>query len=593
MPLRALVASAAILAMLACAAPAAAQGGSPASVLGIPCSAGEGGITVCTGSQLARVPSWDGVPLDVDIYLPPDDGEPDPLIVGLHGFSVTKVAAFGGSSYPTERAQEGYAVMAYSARGQGFSCGVVASRTAGCERGWIHLADARYEVRDTQYLAGLLVDEGLVEPRRIGVTGDSYGGGQSLMLATLRDRMMMPDGELVPFTSPEGTPMEIAAAAPRIGWSDLAYALAPTGRKLDYEAQNPYGREVGITKYSYLQALFAAGLSGYYAPPGADESADIQSWKAALDAGPPYDEEMLRRVLYEMRRFRSSYSVQDHLPRSEREAPAPLAIYNGFTDDIMPPDQALTYYERARKRFPKAQIGLVFEASYGHNRGSLTATSEIAEDARDRLFERHLMGDRSVKPPTGVATTTQGCNGAPVLGPFETKTWRAQHPGEVRVKGAERQLFTSAGGSEDNSLSTDPFAGGECPTVSADDDPGAATYRGKAATRRGLHARRLADDQRPDQGRRRVPRGLGAAVGRRPRRHPDDDPALHLPPPRARAPGLPAPPAGLALRGRPRAEARAPRPRLPLHAGAGRRVRDRGARPDVGAAGARAGPAAR
>ena len=59
---------------------------------------GEGGISICTGTQAARVPSWDGTPLDVDIYLPPDDGEPDPLIVALHGFGVTKLGAFVGTS---------------------------------------------------------------------------------------------------------------------------------------------------------------------------------------------------------------------------------------------------------------------------------------------------------------------------------------------------------------------------------------------------------------------------------------------------------------------------------------------------------------
>ena len=36
--------------------------------------------------------------------------------------------------------------------------------------------DTRYEVRDTQYFAGLLADEGLID-RRIGATGGSYGGG--------------------------------------------------------------------------------------------------------------------------------------------------------------------------------------------------------------------------------------------------------------------------------------------------------------------------------------------------------------------------------------------------------------------------------
>ena len=64
---------------------------------------------------------------------------------------------------------DGYVVVSYSARGFHNSCGFAPSRVTDptltnpdvCnERGWIHLADARYEGRDTQYLAGLLADEG-------------------------------------------------------------------------------------------------------------------------------------------------------------------------------------------------------------------------------------------------------------------------------------------------------------------------------------------------------------------------------------------------------------------------------------------------
>ena len=71
-------------------------------------------------------------------------------------------------------------------------------------------------MRDAQYLAGVLADEGLVDPQRIAATGGSYGGGMSMALAALRDRTMMPNGSLVPWTSPEGTPMRIAAAAPEV-----------------------------------------------------------------------------------------------------------------------------------------------------------------------------------------------------------------------------------------------------------------------------------------------------------------------------------------------------------------------------------------
>ena len=60
---------------------------------------------------------------------------------------------------------------------------VAAGEPRGCAAGYIHLADVRYEVRDIQELIGRLVDDGTADRRRIGVTGDSYGGGQSLMLA--------------------------------------------------------------------------------------------------------------------------------------------------------------------------------------------------------------------------------------------------------------------------------------------------------------------------------------------------------------------------------------------------------------------------
>jgi hypothetical protein len=478
-----------VLVSLSAASPAGAQEDGPDtrrgivdSALGIPCVPGQNGVRICEGTLPTRVSSWDGVPLDVSIALPPASIEgPYPLIIGLHGFAVTKLAAFDAGPFDQSFAEQGYATLAYSARGQGLSCGTPASRTPGCEEGWTHLADARFEVRDAQHLAGLMADEGLVRPRRIGVTGSSYGGGQSLMLATLRDRIMRPDGEFAPWRSPGGEPMRIAAAAPRIGWSDLAYALVPTGRMLDYRARNRYGRAPGIIKQSYLSGLYTVGESGYYALPGADPEADIRNWFLELVAGEPYDPELMRFLIRLFARYHSAYSLQDTLPRAQRQTPAPTVIYNGWTDDIMDPAQGARYYTRIARDFPDARLGLVFTPEYAHPRGSLTAAPEIADEERQALFDRYLMGDESAEPLDGVVTKTQGCNGAPSLGPFETRTWRGQHPGEVRLRSRERQTFDSAGGNPANSTATDPFSGGECPRVGDADDPGAATYWRKPA----------------------------------------------------------------------------------------------------------------
>ena len=137
----------------------------------------------------------------------------------------------------------GYATFSMTDRGFHESCGSQASKDAApaaCANGYIRLIDNRYEVRDAQEFAGQLADEGLIDPQRIGSIGGSYGGGMSMALGALRNRKVMPDYSIVPWTSPDGKPMQIAAAAPSIPWTDLAYSLQPNGSTLDYVADAPY-----------------------------------------------------------------------------------------------------------------------------------------------------------------------------------------------------------------------------------------------------------------------------------------------------------------------------------------------------------------
>jgi prolyl oligopeptidase family protein len=118
-----------------------------------------------------------------------------------------------------------------SARGFGRSCGAPDSRTSpGCDRGWIQFADQRYELHDVQYLLGRLADQGLIDPQRIGVSGVSYGGLQSAQLAFMRDKVRKRDGTFMPWKSPSGKPMRIAAAWARWASGELIYSLIPNGR---------------------------------------------------------------------------------------------------------------------------------------------------------------------------------------------------------------------------------------------------------------------------------------------------------------------------------------------------------------------------
>ncbi len=142
------------------------------------------GVYRCDG----LVKTWDGVPLDVTVVLPSADAADLPLVTEIHGFGNSKYEyldpasqAYTDNAY--NWAKEGYAVLTYTARGLWGSCGTPEARLASpadCASGYIHLADARYEARDAQELIGRLVDEGIADPARIGVTGDSYGGGTVL-----------------------------------------------------------------------------------------------------------------------------------------------------------------------------------------------------------------------------------------------------------------------------------------------------------------------------------------------------------------------------------------------------------------------------
>src|SRR6202166_1178039 len=136
---------------------ASAAAGEPAP-FGHACKA-QNGVRFCPTETLEqRVRTFDGVPLDVDVTLPASGQGPFPTIVMLHGWGGSKTdfessspAGDGNETFDYNNiyyAQHGYAVVNYSARGWGNSCGTLESRAAlGCKEGWIRLADQRFEAR--------------------------------------------------------------------------------------------------------------------------------------------------------------------------------------------------------------------------------------------------------------------------------------------------------------------------------------------------------------------------------------------------------------------------------------------------------------
>jgi hypothetical protein len=454
---------------LGLAAPAAAR--ADVTPLGLSCTP-QDGVRFCQG---AKVPTFDGVPLDVDVALPATGESNLPLVIQLHGWGGKKSGL--GDMKPW--AQRGYAVVNYTARGFGDSCGSPASRLAdpaGCAQGWVHLADTRYEVRDTQTLAGKLADQGIIDPQRIGATGGSYGGGQSMALAVLRDRVMNLDGSLSPWASPQGKAMRIAAAAPTIPWTDLVYSLLPNGRTLDYTITGPTDdREpVGVEKQSFVAGLYGLGsLSGFYAPVGVDPKADLTQWFALTNAGEPYGPNpQTAGTVNEIATYHSSYYLNDSID------PAPLFIANGFTDDLFPPDEALRFYNRTRLRHPDTPLKLMF-FDFGHQRGQAKADGTARLRAAIEAWFDHYVKGGGPAPAQDVTALTQTCPKEAASGsPFVAPTWDSIHPGEVRRTFPGSQTIQSSGANLQVSQAVDPITGGgACAQTSSADISGAATYR--------------------------------------------------------------------------------------------------------------------
>jgi fermentation-respiration switch protein FrsA (DUF1100 family) len=498
----ALAATVVALAALVWAGPATASVGAP---LGHACTA-ENGVRFCPTPDLAsRVPSFDGVPLDVDVTLPETGRGPFPTIVMLHGFGGNKTnfettspagpapdeAGSGSTVYRYNNvffARRGYAVVNYTARGFGNSCGggSAGDHAGPCGAGYIRLADSRYEARDTQYLLGLLADEGVTRPRDIGVTGISYGGGQSMELAFLRNEVRTPRGKLRPWRSPDGKRMEIAAAYPRWPWSDLVSALIPNGRFKDWkvagreQSLNPFGVPIS----SFLNGLYLTGvISGYYcgsAPastPCADASANITQDKAWIDAGQPLSAEALA-ALRGIYRNNGAYALH-YLKGAPK--PAPLLIENGWTDELFPVEQGLRVYNYLRSRYGKgAQVTLQL-GDLGHSRGSnKPGLNHYFDDEAARFFAAHLLGARRGASGPGVVTafTTTCPVSAADGGPFKAISWGKLHPGAFRFGSRAAREFTSAGGSAEVARAFDPVFGATeaCKTIPFTAEANTATY---------------------------------------------------------------------------------------------------------------------
>ncbi|MGN9841754.1 CocE/NonD family hydrolase [Nonomuraea sp. H19] len=157
-------------------------------------------------------------------YFPPPDGGKAPAVLIAHGFGGSKQSV---RQQAIRVAQEGYAVLTWSARGFGRSTGEIA------------LNSPDYEVKDVKQLIDWLAKRPEVQldasgDPRVGIAGGSYGGAIALMTAAYDQR--------------------VDAIVPQITWSDLADALFPN-------AAAGQGTESGVFKRMWAGIFFGQGVS--------------------------------------------------------------------------------------------------------------------------------------------------------------------------------------------------------------------------------------------------------------------------------------------------------------------------------------------
>jgi hypothetical protein len=272
--------------------------------------------------------------------------------------------------------------------------------------------------------------------------------------------------------------MQIAAAAPGSGWSDLAEWLVPNGSTLDYVAQAHYfgpQHRIGVLKQAWFQTLFALGQTvGFYAPPGTDPDADVFNWNDVLNAGGPYDgNPVAEDFVDELTSHHSAYYIPDTV------APAAMLLSNGWNDDLAPVDESVRLYNKVRTDYPQAPITL-FDADIGHAGRAQNKAADMAQlEARQSAWLDYYVkgvGTEPQNPVGGVDVMTTTC---PVestsAGPFHAANWAQLAPGEIRLHHPGAKTI-AATGTQFGDIFGSVLSGSPCVTSPAADNPATANY---------------------------------------------------------------------------------------------------------------------
>jgi dienelactone hydrolase len=338
------------------------------------------------GDHFTGLPPADGDPsdpgadasghiaLDIDVSLPksapPAGGYP--LVVMMHGCCSGDRHSWEANTFDDTGekwhysnawfAARGYVVITYTARG------FVNSNNRG-STGQTQLDSRDYEINDYQSLACQVLANASnfndvtgqtvsINPAKVVVTGGSYGGGFSWLAFT------DPKWTCNMTDTGTSTAMSLAAAAPKYGWTDLAYTLVPNGMHSELPGELPQtngcstgpkdldgndcasGAPVGMAKSSIVAGLYATGnlaTSNHTTfPPSIHESFQCLQGAYPPESNPNC-QNTINTILPEFLSDRSAYyqnaffaKVDDGTPGFDSSYVVPLFNAATFTDPLFP-----------------------------------------------------------------------------------------------------------------------------------------------------------------------------------------------------------------------------------------------------------------
>jgi dienelactone hydrolase len=438
------------------------------------------GLEICSG----EVASFDGTLLDADLTLPPaGTGQRHPLIVLLHGFGNDKHEwesttddADGGDKWHWNShwfATHGYYVLTYTARGFQSQPGrayepdtQVGTSRLTSPSATIHLKSREFEARDTQWLSALAAASlPHLDRRRIAVSGGSYGGGESWLLASQAE-WTFPHSVL-----PALPVLSLQVAVPKYPWTDLAYSLLPNGHGDPYTSAQ-VGNPIGVDKLSYTNALFAIGNStgmfeaGTTTTPSTEGPINLLSWFSRIvDVGEPYEtpsgqdaDSIVTQVRRGLTVFRGSYYQSADWQRQVGRREVAVFSISGWTDDLFPPVESFRQFKELKRLDPlwPVQVGV---ADVGHPRAQnagpvwQTLNAQAWEFLSGQIAGSHRQQTSVFSLPTQCAPRSE-----PASGRVTASTPEALARGHLTVDYSASQVLTSDSGLADpNGPATDPL----------------------------------------------------------------------------------------------------------------------------------------